>query len=235
MYRLLIILALLVSGCESTSQYVPKDAPAQVSAEPVKVGDYWEYSVRDGYTNLLSGTHRYEVMRVDADSVTVRVTRDGKPVETQVYAAGWNGRDHALTNLQRFRYDPPYPAYAFPLAPGKSWSTIANATDPATGKTYRVHVQAKVQGWERVKVPAGEFDALRVQRYVFAGNQEGFNTQEEIAQTDWYSPAARRPVRSQGTSSHYDRSRSNGHGEDGGPLLERGDWLNAELVRYSVR
>ena len=47
---------------------------------------------------------------------------------------------------------------------------MVRATDLATGKTYRVHVQARVTGWERVRVPAGEFDALRVQRYVYAGN-----------------------------------------------------------------
>ena len=43
-------------------------------------------------------------------------------------------------------------------------------------------------------MPAGEFDALRIQREVFAGNSNAFTTQEEITETDWYVPALRRPV-----------------------------------------
>jgi hypothetical protein len=96
-----------------------------------------------------------------------------------------------------------------------------------------VHVQARVTGWERVRVPAGEFDALRVQRYVYAGNNEYFRTQEEISQVDWYAPAVRNVVRSEGSSSHIDTSRSGGG--RGRPLRVRGDWLVYELASFSVR
>lgn len=229
-YLVTQVFLLLLAGCASP---LPPAGPvaANVQAPQMQIGDYWEYSVSDGYTRRPRGTYRYEVRRFDADNAIVEVTQDGRPVETQIYAAGWSGRDHTLTNLQRFRYDPPYPAYAFPLAPGKSWVTVVNATDPATGKVYRVHVRAKVIGWERIRVPAGEFDTLKIQRYVFAGNPQWSRSQEEIAQTDWYAPAVRRAVRSQGNSSHIDSSRS---GEEG-PLVINGDWLIAELVGYSGR
>ena len=69
---------------------------------------------------------------------------------------------------------------------------------------------------------------------MFAGNPGWFTSQEEIDETDWYAPALGRSVRSEGSSEHFDSSR--GGGDDGGgeyPMRVRGDWLVAELVRYS--
>ena len=224
----------LVAGCAVEPTYVPAGAPPSVAAAQVKVGDFWEYAVRDAYTGFDRGLHRYEVSHVDANRVVVDVTRDGQRVDSVIYAAGWNGLELPLTNLQRFHYEPALPAYAYPLEPGKSWYTVVNATDPVTRQTYKVHTQGKVVGWERVRVPAGEFDALKIQRYVFAGNSDAVRSQESIAETDWYVPALRRAARTQASSEHFDNSQGGG-GDGGGeyPLRIRGDWLIAELVRYS--
>ena len=220
----------LLAACAPVSQYVPSNAPAAV-APTVRAGDFWEYTVRDAYSGVPRGLYRHVVARADSDATVVDIYRDGQRVDAFVYAAGWNPREMPLTNLQRFRYDPPFPSYEYPLIPGKSWNTAVNATYPATRKTYRVHVQARVLGWERLHVAAGDFDALKVVRYVFAGNAEFFNLQEEIIQIDWYSPAVRQVVRSEARSSHVDTSRSGGG--RGRPLVVHGDWLVAELVRYS--
>lgn len=237
MKRLLTAFAALslLAACASDTGYVPKDAPAAVEPAAVKVGDFWEYALRDAYTGFDRGLWRYAVTHVDANRIVVDVMHDGERVDSYVYAPGWNGLEHPLTNLQRFRYSPPFPAYAYPLAPGKTWYTIVDATDPATGQTYRVHIRGKVLGWERVRVPAGEFDALKVERYVYAGNFDSFRSQETIIETDWYVPALRRAARMEGSSEHFDSSMGGG-GDDGDgeyPMRIRGDWLVAELVRYS--
>lgn len=229
----LLLLSFIV-GCATGPVYVPKDAPASVSPAQVKVGDFWEYRVRDAYTGFDHGLRRYEVSHVASDRIVVDATQDGQRVDALVYAPGWNGLEHPLTNLQRFRYAPAFPAYAYPLAPGKTWYTVVLATDPATQRQYRMHTRGKVIGWERITVPAGTFDALKIRRQVYAGNPGWFTSQEEIDETDWYAPALGRSVRSEGSSEHFDSSR--GGGDDGGgeyPLRIRGDWLVAELVRYS--
>ena len=230
---LLIALIAFAGGCASEPVLVPKDAPASVAPAPVTVGDFWEYRVKDAYTGFDRGLHRYEVSHAGGDRIVVDVTHNGERVDTLVYAPGWNGLEHPLTNLQRFHYSPAFPAYAYPLEPGKTWYTVVEATDPVTKRRYRVHTQGKVVRWERIKVPAGEFDALRIQRYVFAGNAEAWRTQEEISETDWYVPALRRTARTEGLSEHFDTSRGGGDGGGEYPLRIRGDWLIAELVRYS--
>ena len=222
-----------IGGCAIEPVMVPKDVPASVAPAQVKVGDFWEYRVRDAYTNFDRGLHRYEVSYAGSDRIVVDVTEDGQRVDALVYAPGWNGLDHPLPNLQRFQYAPAFPAYVYPLEPGKTWYTVVNATDPVTQRRYRVHTRGRVVGWERIRLPAGEFDALRIQRQVFAGNGDSFRSQEEINETDWYVPALRRAGRIEFDSQHFDSSR--GGGNDGGeyPLRIRGDWLIAELVRYS--
>ena len=228
-----LVLCASLAGCASDSMYVPKDAPASVVPAQVKVGEYWEYAVRDAYTGFDRGLLRYAVSAADGNRIVVDVTRDGERVDSFVYSPGWNGIEHPLTNLQRFHYQPAFPAYAYPLEPGRTWYTVVNATDPVTRRINRVHTRGKVVGWERIRVPAGEFDALKIQRYVYAGNQDAWRTQETIDETDWYVPALGRTVRSQGSSEHFDTSY--GGGDEGGeyPQRIRGDWLIAELVRYS--
>lgn len=226
-------LAALIGGCATESAYIPKDAPPSVAAAQVKPGDFWEYSVRDAYTGFDRGLRRYEVSYAGPDRIAVDVTHNGERVDTELYDPGWNGLEHPLTNLQRFNYSPAFPAYAYPLVPGKTWYTVVDATDPVTQRRHKVHTQGKVVGWERIRVPAGEFDALRIQRYVFAGNSDARRTQEEISETDWYVPVLRRTARTEAHSQHFDNSRGGGDGGGEYPLRMRGDWLIAELVRYS--
>jgi hypothetical protein len=227
------LIAAALAACAATTSYTPADAPASAAAPQIKPGDYWDYAVRDGWTGLPRGIYRYEVTRVDPSGVYVQLSNDGALLDTLVYAPGWNGRELPLTNTQRFRYEPTYPAYAFPLAPGKSWRTVLRSTDVATGRSYNTHVSGKVLGWERVTVPAGDFDALKIQRAVFAGNMEGSRTQEEISEIDWYVPSVRRAVRTSTNSQHFDTSLGGGDGGGEYPLRVRGDYLIADLVSYS--
>ena len=223
------LLACVVAACATPDVPAPGAGPS-ASAPVVKAGAYWEYAVRDGYSGAPRGLYRYTVSRADADRIVVDVTRDGERVDTEIYAPDWQGLEHPLRNLQRFRYAPPYPAYVFPLQPGQKWRTIVTSTDPVSGASYRTHVHASVGGWRRIKVPAGEFDAIEVRRQVYAGNAEFFRLQEEIVEVEWFAPSVGHAVAIEGSSSHLDTSRT----IRATPLRMRGDWLIAELVRHSI-
>jgi hypothetical protein len=221
------------AGCATPPEAAPPAGAATVPAPVVRQGQFWEYAVRDAYTGLPRGLYRYSVARAEENLIVVDVFRDGQRIDTFLYAAPWNGLEHPLPNLQRLRFDPPFPAYEFPLYPGKRWRRVVRSTDPATGRRYNTHVHASVSGWRRIRVPAGEFDALEVRRTVYAGNAEFFQLQEEIVQVDWYAPELGYVVASESNSSHIDTSRSGGG--RGRPLRVRGDWLIAELVRQGAQ
>ena len=229
----MVMLALLAAGCASPlPQTPPAGVAAQVAAPNVRAGESWVYALHDGYTKLPRGTLTYRVSEVRDDMVTVQVQHDGRS-STERYTRELNWREKPMTNLQNFRYEPAYAALPFPLAAGKTWQNYVRATDPATGRTNRVRIDGTVLGWERVRVPAGEFDTLKVRRIVYAGNAEHFLSEEQITEIDWYSPQLGRVVRHASSSGHYDRRLGcDLHSCD---QWVRGDWNVLELVSYQQK
>ncbi|HXF67522.1 MAG TPA: hypothetical protein VNK67_12605 [Burkholderiales bacterium] len=237
--------ALLAACAAPLPQQPPAGMPAQVPAPEVRAGDTWTYRVRDAYTGLPRGEQSYRVAEVAAQRVKVIAELEGAAREEQLYDRHWNWLRRPATNLQSFEYSPAYPAFDFPLAAGKRWSAQVIATDPADGRRFPVSIHAQVLGWERVKVPAGEFDALKVKRQVFFDYWVlGVRGRSEIVEYDWYAPAVKQVVRRE-ASSMYLSYLYGGAGraglllvskeDDGGPRFVRDDWLVAELVSYTVR
>jgi hypothetical protein len=95
-----------------------------------------------------------------------------------------------------------------------------------------------------VKVPAGEFDALKVRRVVFLDYYEAnVRGRSEIVEMEWYSPAVNQAVRRETSARYLSYHAENesgflkvrGHGGGGGPRFVSDDWLIYELEKYSVR
>ena len=205
MKSLLSLFALLLAaGCAgSLPQTPPAGMPAQAAAPEIRIGDEWKYSLHDGFTRLPRGMLEYRVIALEGDAVTIQLRHEGRD-STERYTRDWNWRERPMTNLQNFRYEPPYPALPFPLEAGKKWQAYVKATDPATGRVNRVRIDGTVLGWERVRVPAGEFDTLMVRRVVYAGNPDHFLSEDQITEIDWYSPAAGGIVKHASRSGHVD-------------------------------
>jgi hypothetical protein len=240
-------LVLLLGGCAAPlSQVPPGGMPAAVPAPQVAIGDAWTYRVHDAFTRIPRGDQRYQVTTVGADRIEVT-----GPVERgdgiQLYDREWNWLKRPATNLQTFEYSPAYPAFAFPLTPGKRWHARVTARDPADGRRFPVWVDGAVLGWERVKVPAGEFDALKIERIVYIEYFEyAVRGRSVIREHEWYAPAVKQSVKREARSSYlsylagaagdsgFVRVRG-GDRNDGGPRYVLDDWLVYELTTHSVR
>lgn len=68
-------------------------------------------------------------------------------------------------------YDPPVD-YAWPLTVGKTWRSVHNVTVYATGQKTPVTMDFKVAAFEKVAVPAGSFDAYRIEWVTSQGESE---------------------------------------------------------------
>ena len=82
-------------------------------------------------------------------------------------------------------------------------------------------------GNERISVPAGEFDTIKVRRFVYPGDTYFTQTETRITEVDWYAPALGRPVRTERKSEWLDVSQCTE--QDGCDF--RGNWDVIELVR----
>lgn len=228
-FLLSISMLLISAGCATPLlQSPPAGIPASVTAQEVRVGDDWKYALHDGYTQLPKGAMEYRVSAVQDDTVTVAVSHDDRE-STEIYTRDWNWREKPMANLQNFRYSAPYPALPFPLEAGKTWRTFVQATDPVTGRVNRVRIDGKVLGWERVKVPAGEFDALKIRRIVYAGNFDYSRSEDDIIEFDWYAPQLGHVVKQESSSEYKDTTRSCPTPRC---YIVKKDWNVMELVSY---
>ena len=224
-------LVALLAGCQAVTVPPASNPFAQASPAQLAVGDAWVYRISNGYNNEVRGQIRYQVEKVDAGRTVVSATPDdpylGKPY-TVAYTNEGNWLRHPMTNHDQpveYEFAPAYPAYSFPLEPGKSWSTRVGAAHPATGKIISVRVDGTVLGAERIRVPAGEFDTIKIRRHVYAGDWDYFLHETHIIETDWYAPALGRPARTESKSEWRDWTRC----AKGCPLM-RGDWNVIEFA-----
>jgi hypothetical protein len=221
--RILAVLAASLAG-------VPA-APAHAAAAPA-AGDTYVYRVTNKYNKETRGEIRVRVDKVDASGSTVTVTPgsgNAGAARTEVYDRDGNWLRHPVQSRGKpaeYVFATPYPAYVFPLEAGKSWSLKVKATPPEGGRARIVRVDAKVLRAERVRVPAGEFDTLVIQRRSYAGDADQAYSETRTDETEWYAPALKQTVRLERTSEWRDF----GMCGRGSHCDMRGDWDFVELT-----
>lgn len=86
----------------------------------------------------------------------------------------------------------------FPLEVGNQWSYTSDWVLKDKRSKGRSIVDVAVVGHEKVRVPAGEFDAFKIETKASFRGVSGINSQlvGESTGTYWYAPAARAVVKS---------------------------------------
>lgn len=212
----------LIAGCASP-QYVP--APAQEPPPPrVRTGDRWRYAQIDRYRREQVAELVAEVVS-DAPQLRVRVTAaDGRPRADEVYAAPWVAlQDPVYDPVVVFRH--PNPMLPRQLAVGGR-ERVTNEWRPPGGELWHLWTEwVDALGWERVRVPAGEFTALRVMRRIAFEHSDPFRLDCRRDETLWYAPEVNRWVQREWTGYYR------WHGMRREPAL-REEWTLLQLIAY---
>jgi hypothetical protein len=194
-------------------------------------GDTYVYRISNGYNSEVRGNINYRVEKADADRIEVAVTTDtpsAGSARIEIYTKNGNWLRRPLAShdqLREFEFTQPLPVYVPPAGADGSWSVRVDALEPSTGRRNSVRIDGEVLGPERVTVPAGTFDTIRIKRWTYVGDWDGFLRETRIEETDWYAPALGRPVKTDSKSSWQDSSRC----MRGGCPWFRGDWNIVEL------
>jgi hypothetical protein len=159
------------------------------------LGDSWSYTRNSYSTSRTTSTVKLEY------ELFVSSTSD--PTYSLLYSSVVDGKSQR--NNQTWSKDTNYMNrggdggkwqeygwYKWPLAEGNTWT--ASWKFPTTDES---ECQVKAQGWETVTVPAGTFDALRINfscGYFYHGVDSGNGRTTDVV---WYSPLVKRHVRMQ--------------------------------------
>lgn len=222
-------------GCAMLEPPGGQPVESYVSPPP---GTVLRYATRDGYRGTaLEEAHwayaasgsRFENLAYEeagsggfGEALAAMVAR---LYDTQGALLGWERADGSTT-----RFDPPLRVLPFPLVPG---ARLHQEVTAHTGARRRaVVLRLRVGGWERVTVPAGTWDAIRVDRDLWLGDADFHRTETRRQETDWYAPEPGVIVRSSEDSAHQDLLMS--RARFGPAPVRRGDWRVRELLAAPV-
>lgn len=232
-------LLLALAGCAGPGGGLgfPRCAPdAGVAEAPqVRPGATWVFRQIDDYTKIERGEFRLETVSVDAQAITARLTLQSGETVAETYDAtwawktvsnrGWDWLARLAPGSATVSFSPAFDATPFPLRAGQSWNHRVAAIDPVTGAQIPVEVRGAARCWEQIRVPAGEFLALRIERTAYLQDLAWYRSQTTLRQVDWYVPQANRSVMTWHDSYHYD------YRQRGPSMLILGDRLRWEWVR----
>lgn len=160
---------------------VPANYSGPVADVPlVKAGQTWTYVISDGRdytvtmfevspdnkTLLTSAFPNYP----DCNKCRTRMDRNGEILEV----LGENGKP-----LREYDYAKGWKPLSFPIYVGKKWKFRADWL--VGNRVVSYYSNRKVAAFERVTMPAGTFDAFRIEEYLTTSDWSG-------SATYWYAP-----------------------------------------------
>ncbi len=182
--------------CVAAVAGVPSPTP------DVRVGDKWKFRTLDGFTNETQFEATQRVVEINDREIVIELHNlDKDKTALRYFTREWNAVDTGDG-----KYDPYYPEFKFPLTAGVTWSGKYTWISSA-GMASSGYVAAKISALEKVVVPAGTFDAYRIDRDL---EERGNNEAAAVTKTHmttWYAPAVRRFVRREWTVTRDGRVR----------------------------
>lgn len=220
----------LLSACGTNSVPGP---PGPIEPPQLKVGDSWTYHERNGYNGALINTWVRQVIETEGANTTLALKAGEQTRQAIVDHLDGGLLQEVFPGGQTFSYAQPLAVLPLPIAPGGSWSQRVPATDLATGRKTIIGLHGKVRGWERVKVAAGEFVALKIVKDLYLGDEEWWRTQTRRTVVDWYVPEIKWVVRRTTSDEYRDIARGRDPGFFDNSLI-RGDRYVWELTSYQL-
>jgi hypothetical protein len=151
----------LLCGSLSTASELPK--PSTPEKPAFKVNDTWTYRTIDRFRNGETKERHLvvSILRTHSDSIlqsAKAVDSSLPPVEKIL------GADLSVKNSINGKEVTVHKPFDFPLETDKKWEVAYERSNPnKTIKLSKVKIQYTVTGWEEVTVPAGKFQALKVE------------------------------------------------------------------------
>ena len=170
-----------LSACATSTPTLPGDVKT-APAPCVRVRDRWRYVGINRYNQLPIGELMTEVLEI---SPVLRVSNqysDGRPAADDLYSSAWNVVQQTHYDLTE-QFAQPVPILPSRLEPGASerLKTTYRALNTERQLFWSVYVDAR--NWEKIRVPAGEFDCLRIERRMWFSHSDVFRLGSERVET----------------------------------------------------
>jgi hypothetical protein len=153
-----------------------------VNRPDLRIGDSWVFHYPYNQRKATSA-----IQNIKNALIYVTAPKNNCGMTTLAYTQEWAQVEVCgFTSLRPPRpgpitYDPPLQFMPFPVWPGKQWSLKYTIWGGAGSVTY--YAEGKAIGWETITVPAGTFEALKIEVTITAQGQP-------LPRSMWYAPEA---------------------------------------------
>jgi len=181
--RLCTALAFLAATCAAPCL---AQAPVRAERPLVKVGDSTVFEELDVRTGEKRDT-TFVVTAVDANKIVNEAS--GSTSGARTFTRDFNPLEIRTGEAVATTYRPYFPALQFPMEVGHSWSIAFEVNIPGQRQVSKWQMTAHVVSIEPITVPAGTFEAFRIE---YEGN---FTTQKgEVTFTGTHKEPTRKPL-----------------------------------------
>jgi hypothetical protein len=180
--------------------------PAQ--APLYRVGDRRVYSAQDGFRAPVTWEETHEIIAVNAQGITVRITQKGPTVDntrTEQWSAPGIVNVGALFDDETRQFKTPLTRYQFPLTPRATWNQRVNNFNETTQQAGQITRFVQVGGWVKVQGPAGEFDAILMRVIMRLDDETFWRYATECNYEIWWSPKVGGAVREFRIADYLDK------------------------------
>ncbi len=190
-----------VAGCASPSAVPPPAGADPLPVPTLRVGDRWRYRLTNLYNGGTIGETLVEVTAV-APEIRLRVDPgQGQPVLEERYANPWTVIAETIYDAPMV-FDAPMPVVPPAARAGQAIASRTRYRSAFSSEPLDWAQRLRVVGWERVAVPAGTFDALRIERLVDFRHPDFFRYLPERVDVLWYAPEVGRWVQREWTGTY---------------------------------
>ncbi len=190
-----------VAGCASPSAVPPPAGADPLPPPALRVGDRWRYRLTNLYNGGTVGETAVEVVSTSPE-IRLRVDPGGgQPVLEERYADAWTVVAESIYDAPMV-FDAPMPVVPPGARAGQSIASRTRYRSEFSSQPLEWAQRLRVVGWERVSVPAGTFDALRIERLVDFRHPDFFRYLPDRIDVLWYSPEVRRWVQREWTGTY---------------------------------
>jgi hypothetical protein len=174
--KTLLSLLALPAGCSIQPLAPVRTQPLAVPANtpilrPPAIGQAWTYQKFNGYDSRLIATEREEIIALTPQIVLRRSNEAGLLLaEEHQLAWGQILREPTWDFVQN--YVDATPLWPQNLSVGAKSQVRTDYRLDNFAFPFWIDVLAEVKGWERIRLPLGEFNALHVERFIAIRHQD---------------------------------------------------------------
>jgi hypothetical protein len=202
---------LILAGCAAISG-LDGDPSKQAEVPDYRVGDRWEYHVKEGYRLPLAWDETWEIVRIGAEGVTVQVTLKGESIDdtrTERWPQPGLVSQGALMNIETRQFNTPYQRYRFPMRAGDSWHQRLDTVDAKERWGQTPNFITRALGWGKIKTAVGEVDALKLIQNITFDDEDTWRWATQGNYEFWYAPEVNNIVYAERRAEHLQKGDPN--------------------------